>query len=91
VTFKSQFSASEKAHNRNIATKIHEEMSKLRAGVDASPTIPKRWVWEFIQNAKGVNVGGKVRIRIEADLYDPDAHVTFWQNGLRSQRRIFVF
>jgi hypothetical protein len=82
VTFKSQFSASqEKAHNRNIATKIHEELTKLRAGVDASPTTPKRWVWELIQNAKDVNIGGKVRVRIEADLDNADAHVTFEHNG----------
>lgn len=82
MSFKSQFSASQdKAHNRNIATKIHEELSKLRAGVDASPTTPKRWVWELIQNAKDVNIGGKVRVRIEADLEDADAHVTFKHNG----------
>jgi len=82
VTFKSQFLASqEKAHNRNIATKIHEELSKLRAGVDASPTTPKRWVWELIQNAKDVNIDGKVRVRIEAGLDDADAHVTFRHNG----------
>jgi hypothetical protein len=82
VSFKSQFSASQdKAHNRNIATKIHEEMTKLRAGVDASPTTPRRWVWELIQNAKDVNIDGKVRIRIEADLDGSDAHVTFKHNG----------
>jgi hypothetical protein len=82
VSFKSQFSASqEKAHNRNIATKILEELSKLRAGVDASPTTPKRWIWELIQNAKDVNIGGKVRVRIEANLEDPGAHVTFKHNG----------
>src|SRR6185369_4277364 len=82
VTFRSQFSASqEKAHNRNIATKIHEELSKLRAGVDVSATTPKRWVWELIQNAKDVNIGGKVRVRIEADLEDPNAHITFRHNG----------
>src|SRR5260370_20840861 len=56
-------------------------MSKLRAGVEASPTTPKRWVWELIQNAKDVNIGGKVCVRIEADLDDPDAHVTFTHNG----------
>jgi hypothetical protein len=56
-------------------------MSKLRAGVDASPTTPKRWVWELIQNAKDVNIGGKVRVRIETDLDDPEAHVTFKHNG----------
>ena len=35
MSFKSQFSASrDKAHNHTIATKIHDQMSKLRAGVD---------------------------------------------------------
>jgi hypothetical protein len=82
VSFKSQFSASsEKAHNRIIATKIHDELTKLRASADASPTTSKRWVWELIQNAKDVNIGGKVRVRIEADLDDADAHVTFHHNG----------
>lgn len=35
----------------------------------------------MIQNAKDVNIGGKVRVRIEAALEDPDAHVTFKHNG----------
>jgi hypothetical protein len=82
VSFRSQFSASQdKAHNRNIATKIHEDLSKLRAGVDVSPTTPKRWIWELIQNAKDVNIEGKVRVRIEADLDGADAHITFKHNG----------
>src|ERR1700739_906133 len=82
VSFKSQFSASQdKAHNRNIATKIHEEMAKLRASVDASPATQRRWVWELIQNAKDVNIDGKVRVRIEADLDGSDAHVIFRHNG----------
>jgi hypothetical protein len=82
VSYKEKFSASEhKAHNRFIATKIHQEMSKLRAGVEASPTTPKRWVWELVQNAKDVNIDGKVRVRIEADLDDTNAHVTFSHNG----------
>jgi hypothetical protein len=34
VTYKQKFTASErKAHNRNIATKIHKEMSELRGRV----------------------------------------------------------
>jgi hypothetical protein len=82
MSFKTQFSASsEKAHNRIIATKIHDELMKLRAGADASPTTSKRWVWELIQNAKDVNIDGKVRVRIEAGLDDADAHVTFEHNG----------
>jgi hypothetical protein len=82
VTFTEEFSALEqKSLNQIIATKIHKELSELRSRVDTSPTIPKRWVWELIQNAKDVNVGGKVAVRIEADLEDPDAHVTFRHNG----------
>ena len=56
-------------------------MTKLRAAVDASPTTPRRWVWELIQNAKDVNIEGKVRIRIDADLDGSDPHVTFRHNG----------
>ena len=82
MTFTEEFSALEqKSLNQIIATKIHKELSDLRSRVDTSPTIPKRWVWELIQNAKDVNVGGKVAVRIEADLEDPDAHVTFRHNG----------
>jgi len=82
VTFTEEFSALEhKSLNQIIATKIHKELSELRSRVDTSPTIPKRWVWELIQNAKDVNVGGKVQVRIEADLEDPDAHLTFSHNG----------
>lgn len=82
MTFKEEFFALEqKSLNRIIATKIHKELSDLRARVDASPTIPKRWVWELIQNAKDVNIGGKVRVRIESELDGSDAHVTFKHNG----------
>ena len=82
VTFKEEFSALEqKSLNQIIATKIHKELSELRARVDTSPTIPKRWVWELIQNAKDVNIAGKVRVRIEADLDDSDAHITFSHSG----------
>jgi hypothetical protein len=92
VTFKEEFSALEqKSLNQIIATKIHKELSELRARVDASPTIPKRWVWELIQNAKDVNIGGKVRVQIEADLDGSGAHVTFNHNAARSQWRTFVF
>ena len=78
MSFKSQFSdSSEKAHNRIIATKIHDELTKLRAGAEASPTTSKRWVWELIQNAKDVSIGGKVRVRIEADLDETEARREF--------------
>jgi hypothetical protein len=82
MSYREKFSASEqKAHNRFIATKIHKEMSELRASVEASPTAAKRWVWELIQNAKDVNIAGKVRVRIEAGLEDVDPHVTFAHSG----------
>ena len=84
MTFTEEFSALEhKSLNQIIATKIHKELSELRSHVDTSPTIPKRWVWELIQNAKDVNIGGKVQVHIEADLEGPDAHVTFSHNGGR--------
>lgn len=56
-------------------------MEKHRASVETSPTTSRRWVWELIQNAKDVSLDGKVRVRIDADLDDPDAHVTFRHNG----------
>jgi hypothetical protein len=74
VTFTEEFSALEqKSLNQIIAAKTHKELSELRSRVDTPPTIPKRWVWKLIQNAKDVHVGGKVAVRIEADLEDPDA------------------
>jgi hypothetical protein len=82
VTFTEEFSALEhKSLNQIIATKIHKELSELRSRVDTSPTIPKRWVWELIQNAKDASIGGRVQVRIEADLQGPDAHVTFMHSG----------
>src|SRR6266481_14667 len=82
VSYKQKFSdSSHKAHTRFIATKIYQDMEKHRAGVERSPTTSRRWVWELIQNAKDVNIDGKVRVRIDADLEDPDAHVTFSHNG----------
>jgi hypothetical protein len=56
-------------------------MEKHRASVETSPTTSRRWVWELIQNAKDVNIDGKVRVRIDSDLEDPDAHVTFSHSG----------
>lgn len=82
MTFAEEFSALEhKSLNQIIATKIHKELSELRSLVDTSPTIPKRWVWELIQNAKDASVGGKVQVQIEADLENLDAHITFRHNG----------
>src|SRR6266481_5628201 len=82
VSYKQKFSdSSHKAHTRFIATKIYQDMEKHRAGVERSPTTSRRWVWELIQNAKDVNIDGKVRVRVEADLDGSDAHITFKHNG----------
>jgi hypothetical protein len=56
-------------------------MEKHRASVETSPTTSRRWVWELIQNAKDVNIEGRVQVLIDADLKDPNAHVTFSHNG----------
>lgn len=82
MTYKERFAASEeRAHYQNIATKILREMSDLRSRVDSSPTASKRWVWELIQNAKDVNVEGKISIQLEADFAGPKPHLTFRHNG----------
>lgn len=91
MTFTEEFSALEqKSLNQIIATKIHKELSELRSRVDTSPTIPKRWVWELIQNAKDVNVGGKVAARIEADLKTQTRTSPSGTTGARSLLRISV-
>ena len=82
VSYREKFSASShKAHTRFIATKIYQDMEKHRASVETSPTTSRRWVWELIQNAKDVNIEGRVQVLIDADLKDPNAHVTFSHNG----------
>lgn len=82
ASYKQKFSdSSHKAHTRFIATKIYQDMEKHRASVETSPTTSRRWVWELIQNAKDVNIDGKVRVRIDSDLEDPEAHVTFSHSG----------
>lgn len=82
TTYKERFEDSEqKAHTQNIATKILRELSALRASVEASSTARKRWVWELLQNAKDVNIGGTVKVLIEADLESATPHVTFRHTG----------
>lgn len=82
MSYRERFTASEeRAHYQNIATKILREMSELRSRVEASSTTSKRWIWELIQNAKDVHIGGKVKIRIEVELDGDDPHVTFRHNG----------
>jgi hypothetical protein len=82
MTYRDRFTASEeRAHYQNIATKILREVSDLRSRGEASPTAPKRWIWELIQNAKDVHIGGKVKIKIETELDGDHPHMTFMHNG----------
>ena len=82
VTYSDKFEASQnRAHLQLVATKILKELGDLQAKVANSPTAPRRWVWELIQNAKDVHPDGGVRIRLE---FKPDAdepHVTFRHTG----------
>src|SRR5580692_9367637 len=82
MTYREKFLASEeRAHYQNIATKILREMNQLRSQVESSPTAPKRWIWELIQNAKDVSILGRIGIKIEAELAGNKRHVTFKHNG----------
>ena len=82
MTYRERFDAlGERAHYQNIATKILREMNQLRSQVESSPTAPKRWIWELLQNAKDVSVDGKIRIQIDAEIAGDKWHVTFKHNG----------
>lgn len=81
TTYKERFNSSQnKAHDKNIATKILRDMNELRSKAEDSPTVPRRWIWELIQNAKDVAYQDGVNIQI---LYDDelDAHVEFRHDG----------
>lgn len=81
-TYKQKFDASESAaHNKNIATKIDKDMTDLRARAIDSPTVPRRWVWELIQNAKDVSSEHGVKIRIILNIDDLDDSLKFQHNG----------
>jgi hypothetical protein len=82
MSYREKFAASEeRAHYQNIATKILRELSDLRSRVESSPNVSKRWIWELIQNAKDVHIGGRVKVRIEVELDGDDPHVTFRHSG----------
>lgn len=82
MTYKEKFQASEqRAHYQNIATKILRDMSDLRSKVQDSPTAPRRWVWELIQNAKDVHNDNGVDILIEFVESGPNPKVIFSHNG----------
>ncbi|MPS73104.1 MAG: hypothetical protein E2590_08100 [Chryseobacterium sp.] len=79
MSYKSRFdSLEQKAHHQIIATKISREMNELRSLVEKSPTTPKRWIWELIQNAKDVHLDKGVKIQID---YQPK-YVSFKHNGM---------
>lgn len=83
MTYKDKFEASEhKAHYKNIATKILKEMSDLRAKVDNSPTIARRWIWELIQNAKDVAPASGVDIKVDFRRQEDAASLLFKHTGL---------
>lgn len=66
------------AHEANAATKIIDQLKKLRYSNNENSA--KRWVWELCQNAKDVkNSTGKVKIKI---LFDEEKKkVFFCHNG----------
>lgn len=82
ISYRDKFQESQDlAHSQVIATKILREIDELRSKSGSSPTAPRRWVWELIQNAKDVHHQGGVRIRID---FEPDAkerHITFRHTG----------
>lgn len=82
MSYKEKFAASQdKAHYHNIATKILRDLTDLRSKVESSPTAPRRWVWELIQNAKDVHPEGGVKILIELDTDSTFPYVAFKHNG----------
>lgn len=82
MTYREKFDASQrKAHYQNIATKILKEMTTLRSRVDNSTSIPRRWIWELIQNAKDVHPDEGVRIQIEFQSKSEHSEVVFRHNG----------
>lgn len=82
MTYKEKFAASQdKAHYHNIATKILRDLTDLRAKVENSPTAPRRWVWELIQNAKDVHPEGGVKIQVEFKTEGEHPYVAFKHNG----------
>lgn len=81
TTYKERFDSSQnKAHDKNIATKILRDMNELRSKAEDSPTIPRRWIWELIQNAKDVAYNEGVNIEI---IYDDDfdLYIEFQHDG----------
>ena len=82
MTYREKFEASQnRAHHQNIATKILRDMTDLRSKADDSPLVPRRWIWELIQNAKDVHLDGGVRIRIDFLQTGKNPSVAFRHTG----------
>ncbi len=80
--YKEKFDAGEtKALSHIIATKILRDLTDLRSKVEISPIVPRRWIWELIQNAKDVHPEEGVKIIINFDLEAFDAEVVFKHSG----------
>ena len=82
VTYKDKFKGSiDKAHYKNIATKILRDMDSLRSSVGNTKSVARRWIWELIQNAKDVHNGSGVNIKIEYDQTPGTERIIFSHSG----------
>jgi DNA-directed RNA polymerase subunit F len=82
MTYKEKFEASEhRAHYQNIATKILREMNDLRSKAQDSPLVPRRWIWELIQNAKDVYYPSGVDIQVNFSEKAGEEVIIFKHNG----------
>lgn len=82
TTYKEKFEAAEnRAHYKNIATKILREMTNLRSLVENSPIAPRRWVWELIQNAKDVHQKDGVEIALDYHKNGESSYLSFLHTG----------
>lgn len=69
-----------KVNNYGIATKILDQMEKLR--LDENENSSRRWIWELMQNAKDVaheDIGVSNEINFQAN--DEDGFIEFRHNG----------
>lgn len=82
MSYSEKFRASDdKSRYQLIATKILRDLGVFRSTAEKSPTTPRRWIWELIQNAKDVYQGDGVDIDIDFRPLDFNAVMTFKHNG----------
>lgn len=83
MSYKEKYDASQsKAYLKNIATKIDRDLSELRTQIETSPTAPRRWIWELIQNARDVYSNDGVRIIVEFRVQENNNAIVFKHTGL---------